>query len=121
MATRATYQFKTHNGTYTFYIHHDGYPEGAWEYFVDVKTPEDFIRENEDARLTKSHDVHGDTEYRYTVQNGCVQVERREFDEFSNPSWETIYIATLEAFIEDYKEEQQRLLAEYEDTINSKV
>lgn len=48
-------------------------------------------------------------------------MERREFDEFSNASWETIYVATLEAFIEDYKEEQQRLLAEYEDTINSKV
>lgn len=77
MSTRATYKI---DGT-TFYIHHDGYPEGAAEYFKNAlewpdRAPErapnatfadDFIRANLCAELTPGHDAHGDTEYRYTV------------------------------------------------------
>lgn len=85
MATRATYQI---NRT-TFYCHWDGYPTGAAQRFANMvkalTVPETgdrkfdaiedrrggfefaFIRGNLDAEPTKTHDSHGDTEYRYTV------------------------------------------------------
>lgn len=79
MSTRATYQIDS----YTFYIHHDGYPEGAAMYLYEALKHEDkrsrdyspnasfadyFIRANNRAELTKSHESHGDTEYHYTVK-----------------------------------------------------
>lgn len=78
MSTRATYKIDFT----TFYIHHDGYPEGAAEYFEaalkfrdtcdidrapNASFADDFMRANDRAELTESHDAHGDTEYRYTV------------------------------------------------------
>jgi len=78
MSTRATYQIDYT----TFYIHYDGYPEGAAAYFeaalqyiVDEKphainfTFADVFHfaNAEVCEITKSHDTHGDTEYRYTV------------------------------------------------------
>lgn len=77
MSTRATYEI---DGT-TFYIHYDGYPTGAAEYFmtalqyiVDDKPrainsgfKDIFIKANKNAEITESHDAHLDTNYRYTV------------------------------------------------------
>jgi hypothetical protein len=77
MSTRATYQF---NGGHTVYIHHDGYPTGAAVYFYNMLThPNErggfatrFIRANDGAELTGSHDSHGDTDYRYTLYGDGV-------------------------------------------------
>jgi hypothetical protein len=76
MATRATYQFISEwSGTHTAYIHHDGYPEGAAQYLfkeidggdVMIFNINAFIRHNRKAEMTASHEIHGDTEYRYTI------------------------------------------------------
>jgi len=89
MSTRATYQIndKRYNNEtreMTFYIHHDGYKEGAAYYFynmIETRTGtgegyktnskggniEAFLRANYNAEITESHSVHGDTEYRYTL------------------------------------------------------
>lgn len=88
MSTRATYQFKRQYGRdVTVYIHHDGYPAGAAglylvpaiELAAGYLTPEWFIRANERAEITDSHQAHGDTEYRYTIDlaAGTVKVEHR--------------------------------------------
>lgn len=89
MSTRATYQFETRMGQkLTFYIHHDGYPQGAAVYFSNAlnmnkaitrrshtKTKQQrtaevaarFFRANLRAEFTTGHDAHGDTEYQYNV------------------------------------------------------
>ena len=96
MSTRATYSiaergYQKRNEwgqrQATFYIHHDGYPEGAAHRFAmmiesKVEPGEEpfsgigrknggwtfaFIRGNDEADMTESHQVHGDTEYRYHV------------------------------------------------------
>lgn len=79
MATRATYLFRIdgHPDLY-YYIHHDGYPDGAavylrrmilgrqWEPQIESMAAA-FARTNAGASLTPSHEAHGDTEWRYTV------------------------------------------------------
>jgi len=84
MATRATYKI----GRTVYYCHWDGYREGAAIRFAKMVAAltvacerehdgiEDrrggfeyaFIRGNMDAEPTQSHDAHGDTEYRYTLE-----------------------------------------------------
>lgn len=76
MSTRATYLFRNQSRRETtIYIHHDGYPEGAAGLYLlpaieqtngDL-TIESFIRANDRAEITQSHEAHGDTEYRYTI------------------------------------------------------
>lgn len=71
MSTRATYKI---NNT-TIYIHHDGYEQGAATYFYNAMITENkagnletyFLRANEKAEITESHESHGDTEYRYNI------------------------------------------------------
>lgn len=87
MSTRATYQFKRkHYRDATIYIHHDGYPEGAAHYLLlaleqanGYLSPEAFLRGNDRAEITDSHEAHGDTEYRYTVNlhEGTIEVASR--------------------------------------------
>jgi len=77
MATRATYEFESEHACTrrtTLYIHWDGYPAGAALYLYkalseDVRggMPERMIRANDGAELTENHELHGDTEFRYTV------------------------------------------------------
>lgn len=79
MSTRATYNFKDESRDVTFYIHCDGYPEGAADYFSamleyqgSMEThnhglAEVFFRANATAEFTSGHDAHDDTEYRYDV------------------------------------------------------
>ena len=97
MSTRATYQFISEwSGTHTVYIHHDGYPEGAAQYFTKengapIVKVETFLRCNEKAELTKSHEIHGDSEFRYTVKGGHLLAQKRvnftdKFDTFWNGS-----------------------------------
>ena len=74
MSTRVTYRFESKwHGKQTFYIHSDGYPAGAAEYFFlaarfenkasNGTLAESFFRANERAEFTLGHDAHGDTEY----------------------------------------------------------
>jgi len=95
MATRATYQFISEwSGTHTAYIHHDGYPEGAAQYFYGTSTILNinaFIRSNIRAEMTASHEIHGDTEYRYTVEGTRLIAQNRvgftdKFDTFFDGS-----------------------------------
>jgi hypothetical protein len=115
MSTRATYLF-TNNSMAAedicVYIHHDGYPTGAAEYFRKAlfiaKTDrrpilESFIAANSRAEITRSHQAHGDTDYRYTIDRKDVKVQKRisNFSEehgFDN-YWETIYSGSIEEFI----------------------
>ena len=115
MSTRATYLF-TNNSMAAedicVYIHHDGYPIGAAEYFRKAlfiaKTDrrpilEAFIAANSRAEITRSHETHGDTEYRYTIDRKFVQVQKRimNFSEergFDN-YWQTIFSGSIDEFI----------------------
>ena len=79
MATRATYKFSSkhaYDGEFYVYNHWDNYLAGAAEHFFQALVhsgeygllrAESFIRGNERAELTQSHEVHGDTEYRYDI------------------------------------------------------
>lgn len=116
MSTRATYEIDG----FTFYIHHDGYPEGAAMYFNNaLKWPQqaeerapnasfadDFMRANPRAELTESHDAHADTEFRYTVwTEGDFRFGPRtiyvrcESVRFMGENPRTIYEGTLDEFI----------------------
>tara|TARA_R110002073_G_scaffold334639_1_gene524573 strand:- start:584 stop:961 length:378 start_codon:yes stop_codon:yes gene_type:complete len=115
MSTRATYLF-TNNSMAAedicVYIHHDGYPTGAAEYFRKAlfiaKTDrrpilEAFIAANTGAQITRSHQTHGDTEYRYTIDRKDVLVEKR-ISNFSEEHgldnyWQTIFVGSIEEFI----------------------
>lgn len=93
MATRATYSFESdfNEQTVTFYIHWDGYPEGAAMYFWNMHKNSNFkgvladvfIKANPmSAELTANHELHGDTEYRYYVDSdGYLVAKKREFNE----------------------------------------
>jgi len=101
MSTRATYEFISEsadlNGCGQFesatfvYVHYDNYPEGAAVYFYETLTnpskgnfATQFIRANTCAEITKSHEYHGDTEYKYVVTGTgprsnvkCYSIRRR--------------------------------------------
>ena len=77
MSTRATYTVKNRHGDqHHFYIHYDGYPEGAREYLKAALTCSNqrgglacaFIRANDVAELTRHWSVHGDTEFHYDFE-----------------------------------------------------
>lgn len=101
MSTRATYKLPTMNEGYvTVYIHYDGYPAGAAEYFSNMLAAdrginaETFIRVNERAELTREN-YHGDTDYRYEVgRDGYVTIQKREnYDEkgqYASDRWTTL-------------------------------
>jgi len=101
MATRATYQI---NGV-TFYIHHDGYMEGAAVYFYNALTAgqhflaESFLRKNERAEFTHSHESHGDTEFRYTVMNDKIVVHNMQY---GTDSWEEVFNGSLKDFVNNH-------------------
>ena len=70
MASRATYRFFSGQ---TAYHHWDGYPEGAAQLLNNAVldggdlTYESFLKANKKAEKTESHEIHGDTEYRYDI------------------------------------------------------
>lgn len=85
MSTRGTYQFRIGRyGQATVYIHHDNYPAYAWIYFYRAHMldgrgglPSDFLRANDGAEITESHEAHGDTEYRYDLDGHTLTVHER--------------------------------------------
>jgi hypothetical protein len=105
MSTRATYKIKARdNQGATFYIHYDGYPEGAAVYLHNMVLfgntrggfPAMFIRANDLAEFTGDHESHGDTEFRYTVNNHEIKADARDM---STDKWRTIYNGSLAEFI----------------------
>jgi hypothetical protein len=83
MSTRATYNIDSK----CFYIHYDGYCEGAAVYFWNMHKAkgrggcaEAFLRGNDLAEFTQSHNAHGDTEYRYDLTDETLTVWERSGD-----------------------------------------
>jgi len=110
MSTRATYKFiSAWRPDVVLYKHHDGYPEGAVQWLEGVRYPEDFIRKNDEAEITKSHETHCDTEYRYTIEalparQSKIWVQKRI--NFSH-HWEVIFQGSAELFQEYYSVTRQ--------------
>lgn len=123
MSTRATYQFTgartsglNHSiPTITVYVHHDGYPNGAAKYFWNAHhvergnlPVERFLFANEKAEITESHEAHGDTEYRYTVERDSsgdkiTAYERKHGWGDNEPErWNVFFLGTVIEFINQY-------------------
>jgi hypothetical protein len=130
MSTRATYRISEDfqgNGLINyFYIHYDGYPEGAANYFKDLlKSREEFHKVwNETytgkdnlrrktwagtfemglpySERTKDHECHGDTEFRYNLSfwdnNQTVKAYKRSYED----SWVCFWDGYLHEFIKIY-------------------
>ena len=135
MSTRATYRITEDKGeefpTDTFYIHYDGYPEGAAEYFHQLLTYREeqkvllgteFRRKSMAAMFemgiplsekTKDHDAHGDTEYRYNLFFGKIgnQVQaykRKSIDlgEQYFDHWEEFFKDDIDKFIKQFRDDR---------------
>jgi hypothetical protein len=110
MATRATYLFEADlancRPAVCFYVHHDGYLEGAAEKFLFTLLhanergglAERFVRGNDNAEFTGSHQAHGDTEFRYTVNPDYTLLAEARVG-YSN-EWRTAFYGNLLDFIE---------------------
>jgi hypothetical protein len=112
MSTRATYKIVSEGGqpNITLYIHHDGYPEGAAEYFYNLLNVENrrggwatqMIRANDGAEITGSHELHGDTEYRYNLYESTNSVEAIKEIGSDNETWQTFFSGSIVDFIKKY-------------------
>ena len=104
MATRATYEIDRH----CFYIHWDGYLEGAAGYLHAACAHENkrgglaeqFLRANPEAEFSGGHAAHGDTEFRYTVTGSRLRAQSRTMDD----KWITAYAGDLATFINAHKD-----------------
>lgn len=125
MGTRATYKMKSEDGLeVVIYQHWDNYPTGASRSFykalnfnlgvnrygqdVPYILAENFIRANEDARLTQSHEIHGDTEYRYDLEKNHLKAWR--LSDYGSDNWELFYNGDLDEFIS----QNDKLVREYD-------
>ena len=83
MNMRATYTFTLpHGGEVTFYIHHDGYPEGAAQYLLAAHLSDAqgtladrFHRANARAVLT-ARSEHADVQFAYTIASDGALLAR---------------------------------------------
>lgn len=126
MATRATYKFSSkfaRDGEVFIYNHWDNYPAGAAEHFFNALVhsgeygllrAESFIRGNERAEITESHEIHGDTDYRYDidVRDQTVTVWHRVFhfnhlDGSSEDKWELLSQMDVKDFIIEQRKETE--------------
>lgn len=119
MSTRATYKI---DGV-TFYIHHDGYPEGAASYFDAMLKAsleledcgyersryaggyaEQFLRANDRAEFTHSHEMHGDTEYRYNLdgRGNLTAYKRTSGWGCDEPEFECFYVGPVHEFVNQH-------------------
>tara|TARA_R110000772_G_scaffold114117_3_gene218496 strand:- start:3039 stop:3404 length:366 start_codon:yes stop_codon:yes gene_type:complete len=118
MSTRATYKFEATRWqpATTVYIHHDAYPEYAFNYFLNASNriaegltsgfAEAFIGANEGAQITSNHVAHGDTDYRYTFNRGKLKVKKRVDGMMGGAPieyWRTVYDGTVTDFINKYR------------------
>jgi len=118
MSTRATYLLPAayHSDQMVcFYIHHDGYPEGAADYFYEMHHCNNtrggmagrFFRANLNAEFTKDHEEHGDTEFRYTI-NHQDELSVWKKGMLGN-QWNIIYQGSWHHFVNKYLEESEHL------------
>lgn len=119
MSTRATYLLPTANSSLPicFYIHHDGYPEGAAYYFYKMHNCKNmrgslacrFLRANANAEFTGKHENYSDTEFQYTInhQNILTVHQRGIFDD----KWHLIYEGLWYLFLNQHLEASQHLYA----------
>lgn len=120
MSTRATYNFKSKEKPQfqtntTVYIHNDGYPSGAASHFylalihpIQGGGAETMIRSNAEAEITKSHNVHGDTKYRYDVVGWGPDAELIAYKchyTDDGQKWVSEYHGILHEFIDNHKSE----------------
>lgn len=137
MSTRATYHFKNEAGyeaddgskDVTIYVHQDGYPSGAAFNFLNMLDAESsihsglgtrFIRGNQRAEITESHEAHIDTRYRYTIsQDGDLIVSERKHNPegrgFEDDFWEEFYVGTLKDFIIQHADDDDRAMEIFEE------
>lgn len=119
MSTRATYLF---NGfaTVCFYLHHDGYPEGAANYFRQMIRytegkggfAERFMRGNVRAELTGGHHTHCDTEFRYTMQaDGFLVAEARK-GWGDDEQWSGFFAGHVSEFVNRYDPEDGKQIVQ---------
>lgn len=128
MSTRATYRFQDEFRDVTFYIHCDGYPEGAADYFRAMLDREGqmqsynhglaevFFRANETAEITSGHEAHGDTEYRYDVGGPDATYQMRDGIRFNDAirrlrAYDTddekpFFDGTVDDFVAQYSEKR---------------
>ncbi|KJU86697.1 hypothetical protein MBAV_001112 [Candidatus Magnetobacterium bavaricum] len=117
MNTRATYQFigdeKNLEPTVTIYVHHDGYPQGAAEYFQDMLKQKHgclatkFMHAVEGAELTLCHEAHRDTEYRYTITGDDHLTALVKID---SDTWDIFFEGTLAEFVKQYGSEEKQTI-----------
>ena len=120
MSTRATYKFSKSNDwmniNVTLYHHHDGYLSGAGLLFSNAMgggkklTAESFLRSNSKAEITESHELHGDTEYRYDIDERSQSVQVSERD-ISTDQWEVLGTAMLQSFVDVVIMEKEHISA----------
>lgn len=129
MSTRATYEFKGKKWipTITMYIHCDGYPEYACEYFYEALKIESkgsfadaFHRANNGAEFTLSHDAHGDTEYQYDIDGENIKAykiydwSKKEIGN-THEGFYLFFDGTVVDFIKKYKEDHDIVSVNYYD------
>jgi hypothetical protein len=127
MSTRATYRIAANSYSESeqqyFYIHYDGYPRGAVQYFKEFLSNLEDLIEGEGYRtgncvvafgmlplseFTRDHENHGDTEYRYNVyhdqQQGTFHVTGYRHTWGANPEdiWTRFFEGAMEDFIKKY-------------------
>ncbi len=125
MGTRATYHLSAghyDNHRVCFYIHWDGYLKGAAFYFLHMHQLKNdrggyagrFIRANELAEFTPSHDTHGDTEYRYDLDRAGILTayERVNWDP---AQWNIVYTGLWYDFVNQYLQDSHEKLYLFKD------
>ena len=121
MSACATYEFNKANFhipdlTICFYIHHNGSPKRAAEYFYIMhyaQCPDQyqdyasqFFRVNVEAEFTKGRDEYSDTEYHYIFsQNEILSAFERQ----ANQCWVLIYEGDWLTFVNKYQKQSRKL------------
>lgn len=126
MSTRATYEFISADGdaidSRTFiYVHYDNYPQGAAVYLYNTlinpskgNFATQFIRANEMAEITKSHEWHGDTDYRYVIKGYGPKAKIKCFDVSNN--WDTgdkVIKLVFDGYVCDFIESNKDMIDNY--------
>jgi hypothetical protein len=132
MSTRATYRIsesiRGDNLTNYFYIHYDGYPEGAAIYFKQLLTYKSNAEEAHRktfagcfeiglkySEKTEDHEVHGDTDYRYNLyfhdKRRILRAYKRKLIgstiEDISEMWTQFYADDLDKFIDKYSKPEE--------------
>ncbi|HEV2523566.1 MAG TPA: hypothetical protein VGU44_00345, partial [Gammaproteobacteria bacterium] len=118
MSTRATYLLPAahyKDQWICFFIQNDGYPAGAADYFHKMHHCKNmsggyagrFIRANDKAEFTRSHEAHEDTYFRYTLN---TQGELRVWAKgMGGNRWRILYEDPWYNFVNTYLKESEHL------------